>query len=227
MQGIKLPVTMEKGASCQVTDRASTQQQILFSNGVSRSWTPDYADLIPMVETFLKFNVSSVSISERSGRQPPSNEQPLQPMATVPGFLVTMAILLLDRWLQTPPHPPPPPRPPPPSPPSCCTTPLDSFVLPATTTTNQSRTAKKYSITRQELEGGSGGGSGGVGSDVEDSKFFETTLGYFRRLKTIKSFVEKRYLRMNRPVDYLKETSRGQGHEASGLLELGSRFEPL
>ncbi|KAI4501703.1 hypothetical protein M0802_003038 [Mischocyttarus mexicanus] len=108
-----------------------------------------------------------MSISERSGRQPPSNEQPLQPMATVPGFLVTMAILLLDRWLQTPPHPPPPPfppPPPPPSPPSYRTTPLDSFVLPATTTTNQSRTAKKYSITRQELEGGSGGsGDGGNG----------------------------------------------------------------
>ncbi|KAL2725649.1 hypothetical protein V1478_008322, partial [Vespula squamosa] len=143
---------------------------------VSRSWTPDYADLIPMVKTFLKFNVSSVSISERSGRQPPSNEQPLQPMATVPGFLVTMAILLLDRWLQTPPHPPPPPLPPP-SPPSCCTTPLDSFVLPATTTTNQSRTAKKYSITRQELEGGSGGGSGGVGSDGGSCRG-ESTLNY-------------------------------------------------
>ncbi|XP_015186876.1 PREDICTED: uncharacterized protein LOC107071933 [Polistes dominula] len=127
--------------------------------GSRLSWTPDNKDLIPMVETFLKFNVSSMSISERSGRQPPSNKQPLQPMATVPGFLVTMAILLLDRWLQTPPHPPPPPLPlppRPPSPPSCRTTPLDSFVLPATTTTNQSRTAKKYSITRQELEGGSG-----------------------------------------------------------------------
>lgn len=60
-----------------------------------------------------------------------------------------MAILLLDRWLQPPPttlsqHPPSPP---------------DSFVLPATGTTNQSRTAKKYSITLQELEGG--GSSGG------------------------------------------------------------------
>lgn len=67
-----------------------------------------------------------------------------------------MAILLLDRWLQPPPTTLPqyPPSPP------------DSFVLPATGTTNQSRTAKKYSITRQELEGGGGGGGCCVGGGV-------------------------------------------------------------
>ena len=87
---------------------------------------------------------------------PPPPPRRTSPFSRWRRGLVTMAILLLDRWLQPPPttlpqHPPSPP---------------DSFVLPATGTTNQSRTAKKYSITRQELEGGGGGGGssgGGVG----------------------------------------------------------------
>lgn len=104
----------------------------------------------PPAETSLKFNISPAGTPARPGRHPP----PLwtSPFSRWRRCLVTMAILLLDRWLQPPTTLPQYP----PSPP-------DSFVLPATGTTNQSRTAKKYSITRQELEGGGGGGGCCVG----------------------------------------------------------------
>lgn len=105
----------------------------------------------PPAGTSLKFNISPAGTPARPGRHPP----PLwtSPFSRWRRCLVTMAILLLDRWLQPPPTTLPqyPPSPP------------DSFVLPATGTTNQSRTAKKYSITRQELEGGGGGGGCCVG----------------------------------------------------------------
>ena len=104
---------------------------------------PPAACIFSAGRNFLKIQYKPRGHPCETGSPPPPPRR-TSPFSRWRRGLVTMAILLLDRWLQPPPttlsqHPPSPP---------------DSFVLPATGTTNQSRTAKKYSITRQELDGG-------------------------------------------------------------------------
>jgi len=59
------------------------------------------------METFLKFNMNLAGIPTSPGRHP----RRTSPFSRWRRGLVTMAILLLDRWLQPPLPPPPPPLP--------------------------------------------------------------------------------------------------------------------
>lgn len=73
------------------------------------------------METFLKFNMNLAGIPTSPGRHP----RRTSPFSRWRRGLVTMAILLLDRWLQPPLPPPPPPLP---SPPATLSTLPTSFV---------------------------------------------------------------------------------------------------